>query len=317
MDNFMCDDILNQINEYVCSSENTENNNESLNTPSNPINFQIGLFAPVVKEYVGIVSQVILDSWWKYYLQYRATRLDGVSAPSLFNNCGYTEIVSSLYDNREISLVMYDKPDQSYYFETRNPEKENEDLACCDTPVGFKLSQILRNVGDLNQVAMDSGKAAQLDPSFGQTPVQILNFTQTGYISDDKDDRRLIFKFQITNISKIFVARRVLFKDIFAKGVSLIPGEVYINGKKVEDFKVCYEGRRLFVRLPVINPGVTVTLVVVCHLHKNKEGLTNYRIMNFGALCSVYSHYISQSFGSEIVRVGVQISNIVYLRNIM
>ncbi len=277
------------------------------------INLNIYLIPPNKVPSNGVISELLLDSYLNYYLRYRESIIDGKNAPSMFNSNGYTSIIASYKDMRSLSFILSREALKDDMVNLRPPNRLNEGSMCRDTSVGFKLSEILNNIGDVDKIPLDKNEVTEsLNDKISSSPDSIIDFTQKAYLGERGNKRVILFKFNIENKDPNIVCRRVLFKDILSEGLSPIENEIYLNDEPLKDFKYKIDGRKIFIRLPLINPKESVTLTFPCYL--NGE-LNSNDAMNFGALNLIISNSLKDTNNRELHSL-IKISNVISLRNI-
>lgn len=258
------------------------------------------------EENSGISSDLILDNYLDYYYIPQSSEVDGEYAPNLFlNKCGYTQILSAVNKDKEIRLVLCkDKPQGEDY---KPPIKDNCNENCLDTPFGFKLSQILRNLNKMHQIQKDNF------PITKELYYTSLSVTQKGFYIEKDGKIYLKFQFKVENNNNNLDARRILFKDILPKGLSVIRDQIYVDDKCVNSYNLDIEGRRIFIKLPMLRAKQYTTLSLLCSV--DRCNLSNSGLFNVGAVCNVGSNY--SSINTLNTNVVVTVSNAVCLRDII
>lgn len=250
----------------------------------------------------GIINRLILDNWGDYYYDYRVTDLNSVTSPLEFNSYGFSFILSSLNEDRYVKINLYKTP-QDGISNLLSPRSIDKRSLCTDTPYGFKLSQIMNNLLDIDQISLDGKPNGE---NFEGIIYPELAITQNIDIDHDGSRNYVIFRFNISNPNvsgkTVLVARKILFKDILPVGTLF--KEVLLNGEKCDEECVSLDGRRLFVKLPIIKEGESIELSVVCLIDKfSGEGL------NTGALVYVFNNLFNEKENSLTTKIYTLLSN--------
>jgi len=250
----------------------------------------------------GIINRLILDNWGDYYYDYRVTDLNSLIAPLEFNSYGFSFILSSLNEDRYVKINLYKNPQEGMR-NLLSPRDTNKRSLCTDTPYGFKLSQIMDNLLDIDQISLDGKPDGE---NFDGIMYPELTITQNINIDRDNSCNYAIFKFNILNPNvsgkTVLVARRILFKDILPLGTLF--KEVLLNGRKCDKEFVNLDGRRLFVKLHIIKEGESVELSVVCLIDEFSG-----EALNTGALVYVFNNLFNAEENSLTTKVYTLLSN--------
>lgn len=216
----------------------------------------------------NLPNELILDNTGFYYAYDPSkTLVDNNPINLSIGNEGVFMILKTLNTNKTLTINLSNTLTQISNY--------NSGYKCLDTPYGFKLSDVINNLGmDFNDISMNFKDGAGMGDAN-------LSLTQTGFFVLNDGNRTVTFNFIIENNGSE-VARKVLFKDILPDGVSLKLSGVYINSVCANSSDVKINSKSLFVKLPDIEIGETITLTIVCVL--NSE---SYNEFNVGAISYV------------------------------
>ncbi|BAK80669.1 hypothetical protein [Candidatus Arthromitus sp. SFB-rat-Yit] len=286
--------------------------NENLNNNTNQDNkkYVIYLVNKAPGENSEIINDLILDNWGDYYYDYRSTELNSVVEPLRFNSNGFSFILSSLNDDRYVKINLY-KTHQDRNENLIPPRDLNKRYLYIDISNGFKLSQIMNNLLDIDQISLDGKLNGE---NFDNISEPELTITQKINLERYDSFNRVTFIFNISSLSVpakiVLPARRVLFKDILPQGV-LFKG-VLLNGKHYDDECINLNGRRLFIKLPVIKDGESIEISIVCLIDKVRDtGL------NVGALTYVSNNLLNKQDNTLTTNVYTLLSNALNLEDMI
>lgn len=258
----------------------------------------------------GIINDLILDNWGDYYYDYRTTELNSVVEPLKFNSSGFSFILSSLNDDRNVKINLYKTPKDRNY-NLIPPRDINKRYLYIDIPNGFKLSQIMNNLLDIDQISLDGKLNGE---NFDNIFEPELTLTQKINLERHELFNRVTFTFNISSLSVpgkiVLSARRVLFKDILPQGV-LFKG-VLLNGKNYDDKCINLNGRRLFIKLPIIKDGESIELSIECLIDKLRGDS-----LNVGALTYVSNNLLNKQDDTLTTNVYTLLSNVLKLEDMI
>ncbi len=124
-----------------------------------------------------------------------------------------------------------------------------------DTSYGFKLSQIIDNLGNIDEINKEK-EIISINEHGDITLYQKALVYKKGL------NRFIIFKFNIKNIGN-YVAKKLLFKDILPQNVKLLEGGVFLNEKRIDEKLLDIDGRRVLVKVDELYPSNELNLIIV------------------------------------------------------
>lgn len=224
----------------------------------------------------GIANQLILDSITTTYKLKSVPPVKskgggqkpGEPSPTL-NGKVYpiTLGVEGVY--RSINAVNSDK---LLEFQIETGTVEDPMSYCEDTPYGFKLSNIMYNIGPIYSVEPNKTNNITLKVDNGWKDIAHLLFVQRAFIVNKCGCRYVIFSFTLKNVGTS-KARKILFKDILPEGLTLLNNSIYVQegrtGRgmyKLSSKKYTITGRKIMASLDDIDVSEEVIVTLVCNL---------------------------------------------------
>lgn len=234
----------------------------------------------------NLPNELVLDNTGFYYVyDIDKTLVNGESINLSIGAKGTFMVLRALNEDKTLQINLLDTSNEINNY--------NLDYKCLDTPYGFKLSDIINNLGmNLNDIKIN------FKDGNGQGDANLL-LTQTGFSVTDNDKKTLTFNFTIENNGSE-VARKVLFKDILPNSVSLNLGGIYINSVYPNSRDVKLNSKSLFVRIPDIPVGESVTLTIVCRL--NDESCNEFNV----GVISYVSKVIPDAAGGQASNITIK-----------
>lgn len=234
----------------------------------------------------NLPNELVLDNTGFYYVyDTDKTLVNGESINLSIGAKGTFMVLRALNEDKTLQINLLDTSNEINNY--------NLDYKCLDTPYGFKLSDIINNLGmNLNDIKIN------FKDGNGQGDANLL-LTQTGFSVTDNDKKTLTFNFTIENNGSE-VARKVLFKDILPNSVSLNLGGIYINSVYPNSRDVKLNSKSLFVRIPDIPVGESVTLTIVCRL--NDESCNEFNV----GVISYVSKVIPDAAGGQAYNITIK-----------
>lgn len=247
---------------------------------------EITLKHPETNKY-NIGNNLILDNCGKYACDINQFILDGVKfCPNLYIR-GVFENIYSRNSNRVLRLTLCDLLREDLYQEEQG-----------DTSYGFKLSQIIDDLGDLSLLTRESQESSV-------NKYADISFTQKVVVFTRCCRKHVIFSFKLKNLGDN-VASKLLFKDVLPNNICIFKNGIFLNGKSIEKSNVNMEGRRIFVDLPDLDVNGEIDLIMVGLLEGDCETI------NVGCLC--YKSGYTKVDGIKITNIVQILSNIKTLR---
>lgn len=237
-----------------------------------------------------IANNLILDGCTsKYICDMNGFIIDGIPFYPNFSLRGIFEDVYAKNSDRTLKFSLCESVMDSY-------KKEEDSKA--DTTYGFKLSQILENIGDLDKVN-GTREIISINEYANVT------LTQKAIIYRKGSTRFIVFKFKLKN-EGTYVAKKLLFKDIFPQNIKLIKDGIFRDGLKIGEESVNFEGRRVIVKIDELEAGRETDLIIVGALCED------CKTINVGVL-SYISGYTQQD-GVRRLNINQVMSNMKTLR---
>ncbi len=279
----ICFDVNCNCNENLMDS-NYSNSNEKCSNISK-------YFLEVILKSSGdnsysIANNLILDSCGKYTCDINQFVLDGNQFFPNIYKVGILENIYARNSNRCLEFSLCDVRDGC--------EECSEDEKA-DTSYGFKLSQIISNLGDLSQITKDLTVN-----EFGN-----IEFTQKAVIFSKYNRKHIIFSFKLKNVGSN-TASKILFKDVLPGGVCIYDNAIFINGKYVNKDNLSMDGRRIIIKFDDIGADEEIDLIMVGSMQDGYESI------NCGVL--TYVSGFKETYGVKVMSVVQVLSNIKALK---
>ncbi|BAK80668.1 hypothetical protein [Candidatus Arthromitus sp. SFB-rat-Yit] len=231
--------------------------------------------------FFGISNQLILDNLGNVYIlkpQGTNTLDNGAFSPPL-NIEGLLVDINTVNDDKMLELDL---------------EASSSDISdlnkCMDTPYGFKLSQVMNNIGDMSTLNITNGTNgdAQLTDTIIKTGARLI-INQRAFSIIRGNTKYFLFNFNIKNVGE-FIAQKVLFKDIIPNGLTLCNRGMYIKNNNSQMVRISRDnytinGRELLLTLQNIDENDVVSLVLVCFENSCNDS------KNFNVGCISYVSY--------------------------
>lgn len=211
-----------------------------------------------------IPNQLILDGMSDLYSMKTASEPPGLNGEICQFDVGTKGMLTSVNAlHRDMILD----------FEVKEGEIPNYMEDDEDTPYGFKLSQIMENIGNIDTIEPNNPCYKDIPENNGWKDIANLSFIQNAFYVEEHGCRYIVYEFKIKNVGSA-KARKVLFKDIFPNGITPMEDHVYAKYGNTPLFKVKrkkYEikERRILLKLVDLREGEDVTLVIKCTLDKD------------------------------------------------
>ncbi len=234
----------------------------------------------------NLPNELVLDNTGFYYV-YDAdkTLVNGESINLSIGVKGTFMVLRALNGNKTLQINLSDTLTEINNYSL--------DYKCLDTPYGFKLSDVINNLGtDLNDIKIN------FKDGDGQGDAN-LSLIQTGFSVKGDGEKTVTFNFTIENNGSE-VARKVLFKDILPNSVSLNLAGIYINSVYPNSRDVKLNSKSLFVRVPDISVGESVTLTIVCRL--NDESCNEFNV----GVISYVSKVVPDGTGAQASNITIK-----------
>lgn len=237
-----------------------------------------------------IANNLVLDGCTNRYIcDMNGFIIDCIPFCPNFNLRGIFEDVYARNSDRNLKFSLYQNFHES---------REDYDDGKSDTTYGFKLSQILENVGDLDKV---NGTKEIISVN----EYADITLTQKAIIYRKGSTRFIVFKFKLKNEGS-YVAKKLLFKDIFPQNIKLLKEGIFKDGIRIDEERVDFKGRRILIKIEDLDAGKEVDLIMVGVL------CGEYGTINVGVL-SYISGY-TQKDGICRLSINQVMSNIKTLR---
>lgn len=234
----------------------------------------------------SIANNLILDGCGKYSCDINQFLLDGVKfSPNIYKK-GILENIYSINTDRylEFSLCNILNNHVDFKYEEK-----------ADTSYGFKLSQIISNLGDLSQVYKNSNIN-----EFGD-----IEFIQNAVIVSKCNRKHIIFSFKLKNVGNN-TSSKILFKDVLPSNVNIYENAIFVNGKYINKESISICGRRVVIKFDDLCVGEEINLIMVGSLIKDCDSIN----------CGVISYVdgFKESNGIKVMSIVQILSNIKTLK---
>lgn len=234
----------------------------------------------------SIANNLILDGCGKYTCDINQFVLDGKQFFPNIYKIGILENIYARNSDRHLEFSLCD---------VKDGYKECDDEEKADTSYGFKLSQIISNLGDLSQITNDLTA-----DEFGS-----IEFVQKAVIFSKYNRKHIIFSFKIKNLGSN-TASKILFKDVVPCGVCIYENAIFVNGKYVNKNNLSIDGRRIIIKFDDIAANEEIDLIMVGSLQDGCESI------NCGAL--TYISGFRETYGVKVMNIVQVLSNIKALK---
>ncbi len=238
----------------------------------------------------SIPNELILDNFGSTYSIKSGdeSKLNGQEYTIPLGFEGLLTILNAVNEDRVLEVDLQEGETKSNF---------NEYL---DTPYGFKLSEVMNNMGDVTSLTPTNTDTSgvTLDSGNGWTNMGHLIISQKAFSLYKGYEEVLVFTFNIKNVgSKL--SQNILFKDLLPKGVTLRERDTFVKYSGFATMRLTTDNytlknnRLLYIKLNDIKEGGEATITFVCTKNSNVGDVR----MNIGAL----SYVAYQCFDNEDV----------------
>lgn len=234
----------------------------------------------------SIANNLILDSCGNYSCDINQFLLDGMKFfPNIYKK-GILENIYSINSDRHLEFSLCD---------ISNNHVDFKDEERADTSYGFKLSQIISNLGDLSQI----------DKNLNINELGGIKFTQNAVIFSKCNRKHIIFSFKLKNVGNT-TSSKILFKDVFPRSVNIYENSIFVNGKYINKESISICGRRVVIKFDDLCAGEEIDLIMVGSFREDCDSIN----------CGVISYVdgFKESNGIKVMSIVQILSNIKTLK---
>lgn len=227
-----------------------------------------------------ITNNLILDNVGeKYsYIKYTAS-FDNEKFDPNFNSAGVTTKVFTKEQNKILEMSL-DKKNNENNVDSNYSDRKNE----------FKLSQVMRNIGDISKL-IKSNKNEKAN----------IIIKQRAFIICRCGRWYVIFNFNLSNVGNN-VAQKILFKDVFSTNLYISKENVFLDGIRIKNKDIFLKKNKLVIDVYDIKPGNECDITIIAQICDFR------RITNFGIIS-----YVSNSYkvgNNTVTNISQKLSNV-------